>query len=189
MGISIHAPSRERLLFNTLSAILLPISIHAPSRERHYNFRYICIRYKFQSTLPRGSDVNLLTHHSSFTRHFNPRSLAGATYYLLSFCLIPCISIHAPSRERQNDKRKGGGDNDFNPRSLAGATATVPPRVCKFSFQSTLPRGSDYCAYTGPHSRPISIHAPSRERLATSLVPSSLMHFNPRSLAGATRRT
>ena len=57
--------------------------------------------YEFQSTLPRGSDVPA-HHHRSCVADFNPRSLAGATSSQ-SFCFC-CryISIHAPSRERQD---------------------------------------------------------------------------------------
>ena len=76
--ISIHAPSRERLpnlslsqrinsYFNPRSLAgathVMPgdderaaISIHAPSRERQCTIHCKCIAWKFQSTLPRGSD-------------------------------------------------------------------------------------------------------------------------------------
>ena len=118
------------------------ISIHAPSRERPARAR-----------------------HSAFARHFNPRSLAGATPTRRWFpqrwsefqSTLPrgsdqtrrlgsvdkCISIHAPSRERQHQQY-----------STEDALA----------FQSTLPRGSDYRGV--PYMAPviISIHAPSRER-------------------------
>ena len=142
----------------------------------------------FQSTLPRGSD----------------RPLSGL-WLRRSY-----ISIHAPSRERQN-----------------GCTA----RCCLCGFQSTLPHGSDAilllmlaaAVVISIHApsrerRPsfitsaplsmISIHAPLRERRLlflpalgattfqstlpcgsdrlTALDIHSEAHFNPRSLAGAT---
>ena len=98
------------------------------------------------------------------------------------------ISIHAPSRERP-----------FILRLLLGSSG----------FQSTLPRGSDssdtckqrsvkiisihapsrerLCCIKNDSRKPtISIHAPSRERLSSSMVTSSTLYFNPRSLAGAT---
>ena len=56
--ISIHAPSRERLIAVLLMVHLSCISIHAPLRER----------------LCRHSDA---IHQR---QHFNPRSLAGANY-------------------------------------------------------------------------------------------------------------
>ena len=99
--------------------------------------------------------------------HFNPRSLAGATYVngnkltgvifqstlprgsdgygAFNGCFL-LISIHAPSRERQ--------------------TLSNNSRLLQ-AFQSTLPRGSDFTLW--PVYR----------------LPS---HFNPRSLAGATMR-
>ena len=98
--------------------------------------------------------------------YFNPRSLAGATISQQNSRPSSRISIHAPSRERLDFRRKpikiiifqstlprGSDDGvsswdmcaprDFNPRSLAGATDKV------FGYQERYA---------------ISIHAPSRER-------------------------
>ena len=142
--------------------------------------------------------------------NFNPRSLAGATHTAGACITFQRISIHAPSRERQN-----------------GCTA----RCCLCGFQSTLPHGSDAmlllmlaaAVVISIHApsrerRPsfitsaplsmISIHAPLRERRLlflpalgattfqstlpcgsdrlTALDIHSEAHFNPRSLAGAT---
>ena len=76
--ISIHAPSRERLISGAKFKTLTGISIHAPSRERPSGGMLLCRLFQFQSTLPRGSDYD---KSSSFycLRDFNPRSLAGAT--------------------------------------------------------------------------------------------------------------
>ena len=78
--ISIHAPSRERRTRCPSSYIASVISIHAPSRERP-PFRH---------------------HIPPETQYFNPRSLAGATCFLLR---RHCAFLY------------------FNPRSLAGATS------------------------------------------------------------------
>ena len=101
LNISIHAPSRERPNVARENAKLAAISIHAPSRERprrrhhrhrhyhHFNPRSLAgatkhltnmssLYCKFQSTLPRGSDLIGYT--------------GGAR--------VMGISIHAPSRER-----------------------------------------------------------------------------------------
>ena len=75
--ISIHAPSRERLLI-----CFVPVSIIV-----------------FQSTLPRGSDIIRISSQL-IGKNFNPRSLAGATYYFSYRRNFGEISIHAPSRER-----------------------------------------------------------------------------------------
>ena len=120
---------------------------------------------KFQSTLPRGSDLRGMLSISR-SINFNPRSLAGAT-------CSPCSSLRSMNSFQSTLPR--GSDRhsaksaylllNFNPRSLAGATKerAAEERRCS-----------------------ISIHAPSRERLLVvySCVPGH--HFNPRSLAGAT---
>ena len=54
------------------------------------------------------------------------------------------------------------------------------------SFQSTLPRGSDFIFELLPHISVISIHAPSRERPMVIFTSPPYLHFNPRTLAGAT---
>ena len=61
-GISIHAPSRERLCLSVPLVKLRIISIHAPSRERHAAPKVTQARKEFQSTLPRGSDCASLSH-------------------------------------------------------------------------------------------------------------------------------
>ena len=59
------------------------ISIHAPSRERRIGFNKTFDTQGFQSTLPRGSDFHRVAHYLRL-RHFNPRSLAGATSCVIS---------------------------------------------------------------------------------------------------------
>ena len=140
------------------------ISIHAPSRERLTVVIDLNDPTKFQSTLPRGSDLLVLIIILK-GMDFNPRSLAGAT------------------AKNQDSEHKW---SDFNPRSLAGATASAVPtpvhviisihapsreRLLCFGwfpndvrFQSTLPRGSDYNYQHRYQWAMISIHAPSRER-------------------------
>ena len=105
--ISIHAPSRERLAVYLDSSVLLAISIHAPSRERHAGAGYSSMDLVFQSTLPHGSDRCYIAytdifkaisiHAPSRERHsitpfiksggvnFNPRSLTGATLYMVTW--------------------------------------------------------------------------------------------------------
>ena len=101
LGISIHAPSRERRSYGPfliggviLFQSTLPrgsdrarawlrmcsriISIHAPSRERPWVTLVLTCRSLFQSTLPRGSD-NHCNASCCNRSYFNPRSLAGAT--------------------------------------------------------------------------------------------------------------
>ena len=98
----------------------------------------------FQSTLPRGSDL----HH-----HYWRRCQHG-------------ISIHAPSRERRACRQISAASRYFNPRSLAGAT--VPPRAA-LSYQRyfnprSLAGATPIVATSLASCKPISIHAPSRER-------------------------
>ena len=77
-AISIHAPSRERLISGILYNNLWLISIHAPSRERRQCFTAFYTAHAFQSTLPHGSD-SLPLEVKSLGGYFNPRSLTGAT--------------------------------------------------------------------------------------------------------------
>ena len=124
-------------------------------------------------------------------RHFNPRSLTGATRKLLLLIGGIHISIHAPSRERLLSAALRPWYNHFNPRSLTGATKNrikmrciyfisihAPSRERHLSlashhfcplFQSTLPHGSDQgCSRHSQNAHSISIHAPSRERPFTA---------------------
>ena len=119
------------------------ISIHAPLRERRNSKHNVAAVTAFQSTLPCGSDRELLAPHSELllfqstlpcgsdpvsscfvctTSYFNPRSLAGATHNFIVGNLKGKISIHAPLRERPLINTFGLPVANFNPRSLAGAT-------------------------------------------------------------------
>ncbi len=143
----------------------ISISIHAPSRER------------------RSRVIKSTTND----RHFNPRSLAGATAEGGKVDTATGISIHAPSRERQSSfKTMRTVKLYFNPRSLAGATDVNIAIILFALFQSTLPRGSDEIDARGGTRYTISIHAPSRERPVSDEILRTSADFNPRSLAGAT---
>ena len=96
-----------------------PRSLAGATYDKKYNRR----NDEFQSTLPRGSD-NGAKYKIPRYYHFNPRSLAGATLFSRVFFNFFRISIHAPSRERL----------------IAQAIGVTAVR-----FQSTLPRGSDWC--------------------------------------------
>ena len=163
-SISIHAPSRERrmvlykLVRESRFQSTLPrgsdklhafccerpwISIHAPSRERPRTAYKAMYNTEFQSTLPRGSD-RLCRKRLQRRSYFNPRSLAGATVPKIASLRRIGISIHAPSRERRNALNAISVQVfNFNPRSLAGATCLSGGIVLRYTFQSTLPRGSD----------------------------------------------
>ena len=60
-----------------IQAKRLFISIHAPSRERLLLLFYSLHLLKFQSTLPHGSEIKQLCK-CSLASYFNPRSLTGA---------------------------------------------------------------------------------------------------------------
>ena len=122
----------------------LLISIHAPLRERP---PAKCLKrhtYRFQSTLPYGSDTisSQVTLRSS---NFNPRSLTGATILWGKFACLIIISIHAPLRERL-------------PPILTGVLAIG------ISIHAPL-RERQWVNLCGEQQNPISIHAPLRERL------------------------
>ena len=142
LGISIHAPLRERPK-QVLIQYLRGISIHAPLRERLRIFL-----------------------NWALLQYFNPRSLAGATTECYQKGGNQNISIHAPLRERRkqpfqlcalhyfNPRSLAGATGrgsrgskrlfNFNPRSLAGATKNLLRCLRCRIFQSTLPCGSDW---------------------------------------------
>ena len=98
------------------------------------------------------------------------------------------ISIHAPSRERRKGYTLLLPRHNFNPRSLAGATSwnrKVQDSVSNFNPRSLA--GATLMLRQIASIINISIHAPSRERLYTTLRQvTQKANFNPRSLAGAT---
>ena len=98
----------------------------------------------FQSTFPRGSDSRK-PFLICVPRHFNPRSLAGATHFVKRLCCNVIIF--------QSTLPRG---SDVN--TLANTNAATE------RFQSTLPRGSDIAELKAERDAKISIHAPSRER-------------------------
>ena len=88
------------------------ISIHAPSRERLVVVMALASLLPFQSTLPHGSDEPAAQELQCFC-YFNPRSLTGATASALSANYNLGISIHAPSRERQHRYQWAMDDMQF----------------------------------------------------------------------------
>ena len=143
-AISIHAPSRERLQDCT-------------SSQRHNNFN------------PRSLTGATLTPFVILTigAHFNPRSLTGATISPHFNKYLRRISIHAPSRERQNMGK-----------------LKIPSQTISIHAPS---RERHLACYRRLRCSDISIHAPSRERLKTIWPkPLKRRNFNPRSLTGAT---
>ena len=170
-AISIHAPSRERPKQAEVQAAQSKISIHAPSRERPAQLRRVPPLHRISIHAPSRERLHINCIAKGLYFYFNPRSLAGATFFIVKIGFGTIISIHAPSRER--------------PITLND----VPTDAV---FQSTLPRGSDLGSgnmiSTGYHFNPrslagatdvgavqlrdtgISIHAPSRERRDAVLV-------------------
>ena len=142
------------------------ISIHAPLRERPAAVACRVSKYKFQSTLPCGSDQKSIAEQKASSRHFNPRSLAGATRLRATvhttgagfqstlpcgsdyvyFCVVTpkAISIHAPLRERHITTEADSAADIFQSTLPCGSDARLR-RTMKDEdeFQSTLPRGSD----------------------------------------------
>ena len=120
-NISIHAPAKERQSKMYLFSTARQISIHAPAKERQYtpdlpecSDRFqstllrrsdgqivivLCIQKLFQSTLLRRSDRALI--FTVYDRwNFNPRSCEGATGHFSIGGAVSPISIHAPAKER-----------------------------------------------------------------------------------------
>ena len=77
--ISIHAPLRERPYALYAEKHGDVISIHAPLRERPVKESSAIATFRFQSTLPYGSDGGC-AGGVFWWLNFNPRSLTGATF-------------------------------------------------------------------------------------------------------------
>ena len=120
--ISIHAPSRERPSSSVYAPTLLYFNPRSLAGATIFGLLMLVYTIPFQSTLPRGSDFGTAERLAN-KGYFNPRSLAGATWLSPRSC-------------------SAGGN--FNPRSLAGATLSPAAFKSATSFQSTLPRGSDF---------------------------------------------
>ena len=167
--------------------MLYNISIHAPSRERPTCLDCSIPQNKFQSTLPRGSDFVLffalfcyIIFQSTLPRGSDNGLICRALTLRIFQSTLPrgsdrYFDYEAFARDlfqstlpRGSDKQQAeisDFSDNFNPRSLAGAT------------EQRLTLGASLI---------ISIHAPSRERLAGVDKVSYDDNFNPRSLAGAT---
>ena len=209
-GISIHAPLRERLVASSSEPKRLRFQSTLPyGSDASPSCTALCSDQAFQSTLPHGGDHVLdflYDGQGSISIHApsreRPRTLQNQRSY-------SSISIHAPLRERQKRHYELARRVNFNPRSLTGATITliwcpislfisihapsrerhkIPLYCCLLPlFQSTLPRGSDFCALVGflmmSDFNPRSLAGAT----LTPIVKLSIgSHFNPRSLAGAT---
>ena len=123
------------------------------------------IAVQFQSTLPHGSDLRS-PYSPQQRKHFNPRSLTGATALLERAPPMRDISIHAPSRERLQAILSYIPSRFISIHAPSRERLKIfEPRNSVITFQSTLPHGSDYYLMDKEQlHRFISIHAPSRER-------------------------
>ena len=125
-SISIHAPLRERPLTHVVRQAVPRISIHAPLRERQSCILRTRMFAIFQSTLPCGSDINhKITLRSDFAFQStlpcgsDVKDILKTRRLELFQSTLPCgsdkkslalthkakISIHAPLRERQHQKK------------------------------------------------------------------------------------
>ena len=188
------------------------ISIHAPLRGRRQRSQSPRVPRRFQSTPPCGGDRSG-SRPRWWAWNFNPRPLAGATGVLLhagrnlgNFNPRPLAGATTSQIELKC------GFYYFNPRPLAGATELpgAVDQLWAISIHAPL-RGRPGDFWMTADEAAISIHAPLRGRLHFSGLPalpvsqfqstppcggdelsvkllSERQHFNPRPLAGATRR-
>ena len=97
----------------------------------------------FQSTLPYGSDSRVRKSATN-DRHFNPRSLTGATIHFKLNLTSNKISIHAPLRERPFGIVYTSSKRPFQSTLPYGSDAYLTFYIIYHEiFQSTLPYGSD----------------------------------------------
>ena len=124
--------------------------------------------------------------------YFNPRSLAGATSDGSPADDAQGISIHAPSRERRPGAPHSIVPLPFQSTLPRGSDLrSLHLLIRHLLFQSTLPRGSDVTSRLEELGlKPISIHAPLRERRPEFLGSHSSMIFQstlPRGSDGVSR--
>ena len=118
MGVSIHAPVRERLCACREDRLFDVVSIHAPVRERPWN----------QVTGECWLAVSI--HAPVRERRAEAEALRR----------MNIVSIHAPVRERRKSKSDCGSSSGFNSRSREGATYVGRMQNCvEMWFQFTLP--------------------------------------------------
>ena len=119
----------------------------------------------FQSTLPHGSDFKILKPWNSVVAFQS--TLPHGSDSVWSVLRLPF--------------------GYFNPRSLTGATFLVSTVIPFIQISIHAPSRERRRAFLWPRQRTgISIHAPSRERPSHNTHTFCYMHFNPRSLTGAT---
>ena len=103
--ISIHAPLRERPIRIAKALASTVISIHAPLRERPPLVRLLCSRPRFQSTLPCGSDEAEPDNRLMRVVFQSTLPCGSDDYPTTTTGDVINISIHAPLRERQHQKK------------------------------------------------------------------------------------
>ena len=142
LGISIHAPSRERRFVSFLcpaSGNFNPRSLAGATFKKRQNF----LPLPFQSTLPRGSDSRQMVAKKIFSEFQSTLPRGSDALCVVNFG-DPLISIHAPSRERQKETPATA---DYANISIHAPSRERQKACIRFKssapFQSTLPRGSD----------------------------------------------
>ena len=105
------------------------------------------------------------------------------------FSAVACISIHAPSRERPWTRlptTPAAAISIHAPSRERQLRTGCPHRLhCYFNPRSLTGATSRQLCHL--LTQTISIHAPSRERHLCFITLIFKLHFNPRSLTGATR--
>ena len=153
-----------------LAAVHRDISIHAPSRERQIVSKQYQTHKKISIHAPSRERHEYRKYHANQQLFQSTLPRGSDMHFVARWQAVFVISIHAPSRERQ--------------------LAAWPICASSRKFQSTLPRGSDrFAVALACIILLISIHAPSRERhWRRGQYAPAVANFNPRSLAGATRK-
>ena len=143
LGISIHAPSRERPSATSVTINQFRISIHAPSRERQFASSAGMVATIISIHAPSRERPLIALITPSFLTHFNPRSLTGATELLQNISINTGFQSTLPHGSDTYINFTLSSISYFNPRSLTGATSILEQEL---------------------RDPKISIHAPSRER-------------------------
>ena len=148
--------------------------------------RFVRAAHKFQSTLPRRSDVK---ENESYYRKrcFNPRSRVGERPSPRRSGRGDTVSIHAPAGSDSASPGMGRSRNVTFQSTLPRGERPFPAlgSLAPLSFNPRSPRGSDREMGNRFWAGKVSIHAPAGSDYRLFFNRFTVTSFNPRSRAGS----
>ncbi len=162
--VSIHAPTRGATPVAGVAGVPTTVSIHAPTRGATKPTTATQPLFCFNPRAHAGRD-NRKPKYFLACISFNPRAHAGRDVILLTFAVIPAVSIHAPTR---------------------GATAAELMASYRSPVSIHAPtRGATPAGLSVRLCRNVSIHAPTRGATSTGITAPLLPAFQSTRPRGA----